>query len=79
VFGSIIGRMKGPNVRGPQCDVVVKNRSRPIGRLRWNSLGGNFAKSIDGPNNCRADYALTRLEIKSERDQRPQQRDETEG
>ena len=37
------------------CDVVAKNRSCPIGRLRWNRLGGNFAKFI-GPNGFRADY-----------------------
>jgi hypothetical protein len=57
MLGSIIGEMKGQTVRGPQCDVVAKNRIRPIGRLRWDRLGGNFAKSIDGLNDCRADYA----------------------
>jgi len=56
LFGSIIGEMKGPNVRGPQCEVVAKNISRPIGRLRWDTLGGNVAKFIDGPDDCRADY-----------------------
>ncbi len=54
LFGSIIGGMKGPSVQGPQCELVAKNISRPIGRMRWSKLRGNFAKSIDGPSAVQA-------------------------
>ena len=51
----------------PECEVFAKNMSYPIGGLRWNRSDANLAKSIDGPNACRGDYAYSLRNLGNQR------------